>query len=220
VECTDEFHPENAWLAVRAAAAVGLDIAGIDVVTTDIRQPLRVTDGVVVEVNAAPGFRMHYRPSEGLARNVAAPVVDALFPPGVPHRVPIIAITGTNGKTTTTRLTAHLVKQMGKVVGFTTTDGTYVGDHLVEPGDNTGPQSARLVLNDPLVEVAVLESARGGILRSGLAFRECDVGVVLNVAADHLGSYDIDTLEEMAKVKGVVAEVVRPGGHGGVECGR
>jgi cyanophycin synthetase len=212
VDCTDEIHPENAWLAVRAAAAVGLDIAGIDVVTTDIRQPLRRTDGVVVEVNAAPGFRMHYRPSEGLARNVAAPVVDALFPPGVPHRVPIIAITGTNGKTTTTRLTAHLVKQMGKVVGFTTTDGTYVGEHLVEPGDNTGPQSARLVLNDPLVEVAVLESARGGILRSGLAFRECDVGVVLNVAADHLGSYDIDTLEEMAKVKGVIAEVVRPGG--------
>jgi cyanophycin synthetase len=126
--------------------------------------------------------------------------------------VPILAITGTNGKTTTTRLTAHLVKQMGKVVGFTTTDGTYVGDYLVEAGDNTGPQGARLILNDPLVEVAVLETARGGILRSGLAFDECDVGVVLNVAADHLGSYDIDTLEEMAKVKGVVAEVVRPGG--------
>ncbi|WP_071453671.1 cyanophycin synthetase [Gloeomargarita lithophora] len=212
VDCTDAMHPENVWLAVRAAAAVGLDIAGIDVVTTDITQPLRATDGVVVEVNAAPGFRMHYRPSQGLARNVAAPVVDGLFPTGVPHRVPIIAITGTNGKTTTTRLTAHLVKQMGKVVGFTTTDGTYVGDYLVEPGDNTGPQSARLILNDPLVQVAVLESARGGILRSGLAFAECDVGVVLNVAADHLGSYDIDTIDEMAKVKGVVAEVVRPGG--------
>ncbi|MEN9217974.1 MAG: cyanophycin synthetase [Gloeomargarita sp. DG_2_bins_126] len=212
VDCTDVIHPENAWLAVRAAAAVGLDIAGIDVVTTDISQPLRATDGVVVEVNAAPGFRMHYRPSEGLARNVAAPVVDGLFPPGAPYRIPIIAITGTNGKTTTTRLTAHLLKQMGKVVGFTTTDGTYVGDYLVEAGDNTGPQSARLILNDPLVEVAVLESARGGILRSGLAFAECDVGVVLNVAADHLGSYDIDTIEEMARVKGVIAEVVRPGG--------
>ena len=212
VDCTDDIHPENAWLAVRAAAAVGLDIAGIDVVTTDIRQPLRLTDGVVVEVNAAPGFRMHYRPSEGLARNVAAPVVDALFPPGVPYRIPIIAITGTNGKTTTTRLTAHLVKQMGKVVGFTTTDGTYVGDYLVDPGDNTGPQSARLILNDPTVEVAVLESARGGILRSGLAFAQCDVGVVLNVSDDHLGSYDIDTLEEMAAVKSVVAEVVRPDG--------
>ncbi|MEN9214297.1 MAG: cyanophycin synthetase [Gloeomargarita sp. DG02_3_bins_56] len=212
VDCTDVIHPENAWLAVRAAAAVGLDIAGIDVVTTDISQPLRATDGVVVEVNAAPGFRMHYRPSEGLARNVAAPVVDGLFPPGAPYRIPIIAITGTNGKTTTTRLTAHLLKQMGKVVGFTTTDGTYVGDYLVAAGDNTGPQSARLVLNDPLVEVAVLESARGGILRSGLAFAECDVGVVLNVAADHLGSYDIDTIEEMARVKGVIAEVVRPGG--------
>ncbi|MEN9206648.1 MAG: cyanophycin synthetase [Gloeomargarita sp. GMQP_bins_120] len=212
VDRTDDIHPENAWLAVRTAAAVGLDIAGIDVVTTDITQPLRQTDGVVVEVNAAPGFRMHYRPSEGLARNVAAPVVEALFPPGRPCRIPIIAITGTNGKTTTTRLTAHLLRQTGKVVGFTTTDGTYVGDYLVEPGDNTGPQSARLILNDPLVEVAVLECARGGILRSGLAFRECDVGVVLNVAADHLGSYDIDTLEEMAKVKSVVAEVVAPGG--------
>ncbi len=170
VDCTDEIHPENAWLAVRAAAAVGLDIAGIDVVTTDIRQPLRQTDGVVVEVNAAPGLRMHYRPSQGLARNVAAPVVDALFPPGVPYRIPIIAITGTNGKTTTTRLTAHLVKQTGKVVGFTTTDGTYVGDYLVEPGDNTGPQSARLVLNDPLVEVAVLECARGGFCGRGWRF--------------------------------------------------
>ncbi|MBD2020931.1 cyanophycin synthetase, partial [Leptolyngbya sp. FACHB-36] len=128
-------------------------------------------------------------------------------------RVPIIAITGTNGKTTTTRLIAHIFKQTQQVVGYTTTDGTYIGDYLVEPGDNTGPQSAQLILQDPTVEVAVLESARGGILRSGLAFSACDVGVVLNVAADHLGLGDIETIEQMAQVKSVVAETVMPNGY-------
>jgi cyanophycin synthetase len=213
VDRTDDIHPENVWIAQRVAKIIGLDIAGIDVVTQDISRPLREVDGVIVEVNAAPGFRMHVCPSEGIPRNVAGPVLDMLFPPGTPSRVPIIAITGTNGKTTTTRLIAHIFRQTGQVVGYTTTDGTYIGDYLAEPGDNTGPQSAQLILQDPTVEVAVLESARGGILRSGLAFTSCDVGVVLNVAADHLGIGDIDTIEQMARLKSVVAETVMPNGY-------
>jgi cyanophycin synthetase len=213
VDRTDVIHPENRWLAERVVKIIGLDIAGLDVVTPDIARPLREVDGVIVEVNAAPGFRMHVCPSEGIPRNVAEPVLNMLFPPGSPSRVPIIALTGTNGKTTTTRLTAHIFKQTGQVVGYTTTDGTYIGDYLVEPGDNTGPQSAQLILQDPMVEIAVLESARGGILRSGLAFSACDIGVVLNVAADHLGIGDIDTIEQMAKLKSVVAEAVMPNGY-------
>jgi len=213
IDRTDEMHPENIWLAERVVKTIGLDIAGIDIVTSDISRPLRETDGVIVEVNAAPGFRMHAAPSYGLPRNIAAPVMDMLFPPGTPSRVPILALTGTNGKTTTTRLTAHIMKQTGKVVGYTTTDGTYIGDYLAEPGDNTGPQSAELILKDPTVEIAVLETARGGILRSGLAFDSSDVGVVLNVAADHLGLGDINTIEQMAQVKAVVAETVKPDGY-------
>lgn len=213
IDRTDEIHPENIWIAERVAKTIGLDIAGIDVVTPDITKPLREVDGVIVEVNAAPGFRMHVAPSQGLPRNVAAPVLDMLFPPGTPCRVPIISITGTNGKTTTTRLTAHIYRQTGKVVGYTTTDGIYVGDFLVEKGDNTGPYSASVILKDPTVEVAVLETARGGILRSGLAFDMSDIGVVLNVAADHLGIGDIETVEQMAKVKSVVAEIVHADGY-------
>lgn len=213
IDRTDDIHPENVWLAERVAKIIGLDIAGIDIVTPDISQPLRDIDGVVVEVNAAPGFRMHVCPSEGLPRNVAAPVMDMLFPPGQASRIPILAVTGTNGKTTTTRLLAHIYKQTGHVVGYTTTDGIYIGDHLVEQGDTTGPQSAQVILKDPTVEVAVLETARGGILRSGLAFDACDVGVVLNVSADHLGIGDIDTLDQMAHLKSVVAESVSPAGY-------
>ena len=213
VDRTDEIHPENVWIAQRVAKLIGLDIAGIDVVTEDIRKPLKEVDGVIVEVNAAPGFRMHVAPSRGLPRNIAAPVIDMLFPPGTPSRVPILAITGTNGKTTTSRLISHICRQTGKVVGFTTTDGVYIDDYLVEKGDNTGPYSASMILKDPTVEIAVLETARGGILRSGLAFNQCDVGVVLNVAADHLGIGDIDTIEQMAKVKSVVAEVVSSEGY-------
>ncbi len=213
VDRTDEIHPENVWIAQRVAKLIGLDIAGIDVVTEDIRKPLRDVDGVIVEVNAAPGFRMHVAPSRGLPRNIAAPVIDMLFPPGTPSRLPILAITGTNGKTTTSRLISHICRQTGKVVGFTTTDGVYIDDYLVEKGDNTGPYSASMILKDPTVEIAVLETARGGILRSGLAFNQCDVGVVLNVAADHLGIGDIDTIEQMAKVKSVVAEVVSAEGY-------
>ncbi|MDJ0598313.1 MAG: cyanophycin synthetase [Crocosphaera sp.] len=213
IDRTDEIHPENLWMAERVAKIIDLDIMGIDVVTPDITKPLREVDGVIVEVNAAPGFRMHVAPSQGLSRNVAAPVMDMLFPPDTPSRVPIIAITGTNGKTTTTRLTAHIYRQTGKVVGYTSTDGVYIGEYLVEKGDNTGPFSAAMILKDPTVEVAVLESARGGILRSGLAFDNCDVGIVLNVAADHLGLGDINTIEQMARVKGVIAEVVHADGH-------
>ncbi|TVQ16495.1 MAG: cyanophycin synthetase [Leptolyngbya sp. DLM2.Bin15] len=213
IDRTDDIHPENVWLAQRIAKIIGLDIAGIDVVTTDITRPLREVDGVVVEVNAAPGFRMHFCPSVGLPRNVAAPVLDMLYPPGSSSRIPIVAITGTNGKTTTTRLIAHIFRQTQKVVGYTTTDGIYINDYVVERGDTTGPQSAQVILQDPTVEVAILETARGGLLRSGMGFKDCDVGVVLNVAADHLGIGDIDTVEDLAHLKSVVVETARPNGY-------
>ncbi|TVQ10420.1 MAG: cyanophycin synthetase [Leptolyngbya sp. DLM2.Bin27] len=213
IDRTDDIHPDNVWVAQRIAKTIGLDIAGIDIVTTDISKPLREVDGVVVEVNAAPGLRMHVCPSVGIARNVAEPILSMLFPPGTPARIPLVSITGTNGKTTTTRLIAHIFKQTGQMVGYTTTDGIYIGDNMVEPGDTTGPQSAQVILQDPTVEVAVLETARGGILRSGLAFKDCDIGVVLNVAADHMGLGDIETLEDMAHLKSVVVEAVRPSGY-------
>ncbi len=213
IDRTDDIHPLNVWLAERVSRVVGLDIAGIDIVTEDISQPLREVDGVIVEVNAAPGLRMHLCPSEGIPRNVAEPILEMLFPPGTPSRIPIISLTGTNGKTTTTRLTAHIFKQTQQVVGYTTTDGIYIGDYLVEQGDTTGPQSAQVILQDPMTEVAVLETARGGILRSGLGFSQCDVGIVLNVAADHLGIGDIETVEDLAHLKSVVVETVHPQGY-------
>jgi cyanophycin synthetase len=214
IDRTDEIHPENIWLCQRAAKIIGLDIAGIDITSPAIDRPLREVDGVIVEVNAAPGLRMHLQPSEGTPRNVAAPILDMLYPNGASSsRIPILAITGTNGKTTTTRLIAHMFRQTKKVVGYTTTDGTYIGDFMAEPGDNTGPQSAQLILRDPTVDVAVLETARGGILRSGLAFDQCDVGVVLNVSADHMGLHDIHTLDDMARVKSTVAEATNPNGY-------
>jgi cyanophycin synthetase len=213
IDRTDEIHPENVWLAQRVVKIIGLDVAGLDIVTTDISRPLREVDGVIVEVNAAPGFRMHVAPSQGIPRNVAGAVIDMLFPHEQSSRIPILSITGTNGKTTTTRLLAHIYKQTGKVIGYTTTDGTYIGEYLVESGDNTGPQSAHVILEDPTVEVAVLETARGGILRSGVGFDMANVGVVLNVAADHLGIGDIDTIEQLANLKSVVAEAVFPDGY-------
>jgi cyanophycin synthetase len=213
IDRTDEIHPDNIWLAERVAAIIGLDIAGIDVITTDISKPLREVDGTIVEVNAAPGLRMHVAPSQGKNRNVAAPILDMLFPAGTPTQIPIVAVTGTNGKTTTTRLLAHIFSQVYGVVGFTTTDGIYIGDRLLEKGDTTGPQSAQVILQDPTIEIAVLETARGGILRSGLAFDRCDVGIVLNVAADHLGLGDIETIEQMARVKATIAEAVRDDGY-------
>ena len=212
-DVTDIIDPYNVLMAERIAGIIGLDICGIDVMTTDIAIPLNETRGAVLEVNAAPGFRMHIAPTEGLPRNVAEPVINMLFPHGCPARIPIIAITGTNGKTTTTRLTAHIIKSNGYQVGFTTTDGIYIQDKMLEKGDTTGARSTAFVLKDPTVNFAVLECARGGMLRSGLGFEQCDVGIVTNVAADHLGLRDINTLEDMAQVKAVVPKTVNPNGY-------
>ena len=213
IDRTDEVHPFNVSLFERIARIIGLDVAGIDVVAPDITTPLSENGGGIIEVNAAPGFRMHLAPSDGIGRNVAEHVIDMLFPPGTPSRVPVIAVTGTNGKTTTTRLIAHIVKNSGRNVGFTTTEGIYIGNSLIQPGDNTGPISAQLVLKDPTVEIAVLETARGGIIRAGLGFDRCDIGVVLNVTVDHLGLKDIETIEDMARVKSVVARSVGKSGY-------
>jgi cyanophycin synthetase len=212
IDRTDEAHPENVFLFERIAKIIGLDVIGVDIIAPNITEPLRENGGGIIEVNAAPGFRMHLAPSEGIGRNVAEHVVNMLFPPGKPYRIPIFAITGTNGKTTTTRFIAHILRGSGCVVGFTTTDGTYIQNNQITAGDNTGPVSAQLVLKDPSVQVAVLETARGGIIRSGLGYDHCDVAVVLNVAADHLGLKDVNTLEDLARVKAVVPRSVSPKG--------
>jgi len=211
-DVTDEVHPANVFMFERIARIIGLDICGIDVMATDLRTPVSENGGAILEVNAAPGFRMHIEPAEGLPRNVAEPVVDMLFPKGSAGRIPIIAITGTNGKTTTTRLTAHIAKSAGKKVGYTTSDGVYIQNQLMMKGDCTGPISSQFVLKDPTVDFAVLECARGGILKNGLAFQNCEVAVVTNVAADHIGLGGINTVEAMAKVKAVVPETVFPTG--------
>lgn len=211
-DVTDLVHPYNVFMAERIARIIGLDICGIDIMASDLTTPIKDNGGTILEVNAAPGFRMHIAPTEGLPRNVAEPVIDMLFPPGTSARIPIIAITGTNGKTTTTRLTAHIVKTMGHKVGFTTTDGIYIQNRMLQSGDCTGPVSAEFVLKDPSVDFAVLETARGGILRSGLGFTRCDIAIVTNVAADHLGLKDINSLDDMARVKAVVPESVRKDG--------
>jgi cyanophycin synthetase len=213
IDRTDEVHPENVFLFERIARIIGLDIAGIDIIASNVAEPLHEIGGGIIEVNAAPGFRMHLAPSEGIGRNVAEYVVDMLFPAGTPSRIPIFSITGTNGKTTTTRLIAHVLRNSGKTVGFTTTDGTYIGNNQILSGDNTGPVSAQLVLRDPTVDVAVLETARGGIIRAGLGFDYCDVGVVTNIAADHLGLKDVNTLEDLARVKSVVPRSVGKKGY-------
>ncbi|HKX84240.1 MAG TPA: cyanophycin synthetase, partial [Pyrinomonadaceae bacterium] len=213
IDRTDEVHPANVFLFERIARIIGLDVAGVDIIAPNVSEPLSENGGGIIEVNAAPGFRMHLAPSEGIGRNVAEYVIDMLFPPGANSRIPIFAITGTNGKTTTTRLIAHILKGSGRTVGFTTTDGTYIQNQRIVEGDNTGPVSAQLVLKDPTVEVAVLETARGGIIRAGLGFDYCDVGVVMNVAADHLGMKDIDTLEDLARVKSIVPRAVSKKGY-------
>jgi cyanophycin synthetase len=212
-DLTDQVHPSNIVLFERIARIIGLDICGVDVMAPDLTRPLTENGGAVIEVNAGPGFRMHLAPSEGLARNVAEPVIDMLFPPGKSARIPIIAVSGTNGKTTTTRLIAHIMKQTGAHVGFTTTDGIYIQNQMMQMGDCTGPVSAEFILKDPTVEVAVLECARGGILRAGLGFHNCNVAVVTNVAGDHLGLQGIDTIEKLAKVKAVAVKTVFKDGY-------
>ena len=213
-DVTDIIHPANIAMAERISKIIDLDICGIDVMTTDISKPLSETGGAVLEVNAGPGFRMHLAPTEGLPRNVAAPVIEKLFPiKGDTGRIPIVAITGTNGKTTTSRLIAHIAKMKGHRVGYTTSDGVYIQNRLLMTGDCTGPASAEFVLKDPTVNFAVLECARGGLLRAGLGFKKCDVGIVTNVAADHLGLKGIHTVEQLARVKGVIPETVLPDGY-------
>ncbi|WP_375433224.1 cyanophycin synthetase [uncultured Friedmanniella sp.] len=208
IDRTFEAHPENVEIAEEAARVVGLDIAGIDFIAPDITQPVRETGGAICEVNAAPGFRMHTHPTEGDPQYVAKPVIDMLFPPGTPSRIPIVAVTGTNGKTTTSRMIAHIFKGIGRKVGMTSTDGVVVDERLLIRSDASGPRSAKMVLQNPRVDFAVFEVARGGILREGLGYERNDVGVVLNVQPDHLGLRGIDTIEQLAEVKAVVVEAV------------
>jgi cyanophycin synthetase len=206
-DVTDVIHPDNRDMAVRAVRAVGLDVGGVDFLSTDITESYRKIGGGICEVNAAPGFRMHVAPSEGTSRDVAGPVIDMLFPPGAPSRVPIAALTGTNGKTTTARMLAHITKMAGFTPGLTTTDGVYIDGRRTVQGDMTGPVSARMVLADPQIDIAVLETARGGLVRAGMGVPEVNVGAVLNVQSDHLGLKGIETLEQLAEVKRVVVEV-------------
>ena len=209
VDVTDIVHPDNRQMAIRAAGAVGMDVCGVDFLTTDISESFQVVGGAICEVNAAPGFRMHVAPSEGTPRDVAGPVMEMLFPADTPARIPVASITGTNGKTTTTRMLAHIFKMARRTVGLASTDGVYIDGHLTVPGDMTGPVAARMILRDPAVEVAVLETARGGLLRAGMGYRKCNVGAVLNVQADHLGLKGIDTVEQLAEVKRIVVEVAK-----------
>jgi len=209
VDVTEAIHYDNRIMAQRSVKAVGLDVGGVDFISPDITRSHKEVGGAIVEINAAPGFRMHTAPTEGKARDVAGPVLDMLFPKGTPYRIPIAAITGTNGKTTTTRMVGHILKLSGFTVGMTTSDGVYIDGELTVSGDMTGPWASHLVLRDPSVDAAVLETARGGIVRAGLGWRKCKVGAVLNVAADHLGMGGIKDLDELAEVKRVVVEVAQ-----------
>ncbi|MEP6474035.1 MAG: cyanophycin synthetase, partial [Gemmatimonadota bacterium] len=207
IDVTDVVHPDNVEMAVRTVRAIGLDVGGVDFLTPDVTVSYKDNGGAICEVNAAPGFRMHTAPSEGRPRDVATPVIDMLFPAGTPSRIPIAAVTGTNGKTTTARMLAHIHKLAGRHVGLTTTDGVYIDGQCTVKGDMTGPVATRMVLSDPFVDVAVLEIARGGLLRAGMGVRQVDVAAVLNVQSDHLGLKGVDTLEQLAQVKRIVVEV-------------
>ncbi|MEA2631098.1 MAG: cyanophycin synthetase, partial [Chloroflexota bacterium] len=208
IDRTMEAHPDNVEIAETAARIVGLDVAGIDFICPDIATPVRESGGAIVEVNAAPGFRMHTHPTEGEPQYVARPVIDSLFPPGSSSRIPIIAVTGTNGKTTTVRMIAHILKLMGRRVGMTSTDGIVIDGRLIKKGDMSGPKSALMVLQNPKVDTAVFEVARGGILREGIGYDRNDVAVVTNVTGDHLGLGGIDSIGQLANVKAVVVEAV------------
>ncbi|MEO1847082.1 MAG: cyanophycin synthetase, partial [Pseudomonadota bacterium] len=209
IDVTDSIHPDNREMAERTIKAIGLDIGGVDFLTKDITKSYREAGGGICEVNAGPGFRMHVAPSEGTPRDVAGPVIDMLFPADRPSRIPIAAVTGTNGKTTTSRMLAHILKLSGYTVGLTSTDGVYIDGQLSVSGDMTGPISAKMILRDPSVDAAVMETARGGMLRGGLGFQNCDVAACLNVTADHLGLKGIDTLEQLAVVKRVPIEIAQ-----------
>nr|WP_262408686.1 cyanophycin synthetase [Sphingomonas sp. JC676] len=213
VDRTDVIHPDNIAVAEQAATVVGLDVCGIDFLSSDITRPVTETGGGIVEVNAAPGFRMHLEPSGGSSRDVAGPVIDALFPRPSRSRIPIFAITGTNGKSTTVRMVSRILCEHGQTTGMSTTSGIYIDGRLTKAADASGPKSARSILRHPKVDAAVLETARGGILREGLGFDRCDVGAVLNVTPDHLGIKGINTLEDLADVKSVVVESVARRGH-------
>jgi cyanophycin synthetase len=216
-DVTDRVHDDVADMCCRAAAVVGLDVCGIDVRLPDIAAPLHGTDqgrvaGAVIEVNACPGLRMHQAPAEGTPRDVAGAIIDSLYPPGAPSRIPVIAVTGTNGKTTTVRMIGHILGQAGLRVGMSTTDGVYSGGRLVYDADASGPRSAEMVLDDTSVEAAVLETARGGIIRRGLGYDKADVAVITNIADDHLGMDGVDDLDELISVKALIAEEIRDGG--------
>ena len=212
IDVTDEVHPSIREMAALAAKTIGLDVAGVDLICPDITAPLNKSTSAVVEVNAAPGIRMHHYPSKGKARDVGKAIVDYLFKTREEAAIPIIAITGTNGKTTTTRLIKHFLERDGYTVGMTNSDGVYIGNRTIDEGDCSGPISARKILSNPGVDAAVLETARGGILREGLAFRECDVGIVTNVSEDHLGQDGIEDFRQLVKLKRLIPEVVREDG--------
>ena len=213
IDVTDRIHPYNQELAIRAAKTIGLDIAGIDVTCMDIGKPLYLQHGVIIEVNASPGIRMHLYPSKGKSRKIGNAIVDMLFPYGIKHSIPIVSITGTNGKTTTTRMISHILKAQGLVTGMTTTGGIYINDKCIMKGDTTGPASAKVLLQDKEVDIAVLETARGGLIRSGLGYDLADVAVLTNISEDHLGLDEVDTLEDMLHVKSVVVEAVKSNGY-------